>query len=80
MDGWVDQAAEAIEDERARGAAPGGVDARNLAIALVSMNERVQYATFAEEPPSLPDDAVMDVLLEIWLKAIYGTATTLGRS
>ena len=51
MEGWVDQAAAAIEAERARGAAPAGVDARQLAIALVSMNERVQYATFADEPP-----------------------------
>jgi TetR/AcrR family transcriptional regulator, ethionamide resistance regulator len=50
------------------------VDSRRLAIALVSMNERVQYATFAGEPPSLPDEAVTDVLLSIWLKAIYGKA------
>src|SRR6185437_2093952 len=78
MEGWVDQAAEAIEAERARGAAPAGADARQLAIALVSMNERVQYATFAGEPPSLPDDAVMDVLLEVWLKAIYGSAAVPG--
>jgi len=73
MEGWVDQAAAAIDAERARGAAPPGVDSRRLAIALVSMNERVQYATFAGEPPSLPDEAVMDVLLSIWVKAIYGT-------
>ncbi|HEY7836303.1 MAG TPA: TetR/AcrR family transcriptional regulator [Solirubrobacteraceae bacterium] len=74
MEGWVAQAAAAIDAERARGAAPLGVDSRQLAIALVSMNERVQYATFAGEPPSLPDDAVMDVLLSVWLQAIYGTA------
>lgn len=74
MEGWVAQAVAAIDAERARGAAPPGVDSRQLAIALVSMNERVQYATFADEPPSLPDDAVMDVLLAIWLQAIYGTA------
>ena len=74
MEGWVAQAAAAIDAERARGAAPPGVDSRQLAIALVSMNERVQYATFAGEPPSLPDDAVMDVLLSVWLQAIYGTA------
>ncbi len=72
MDKWVGYAAGAIEAERARGAAPPGADARQLAIALVSMNERVQYATFAAEPPSLDDDTVMDVLLEIWLKSIYG--------
>jgi AcrR family transcriptional regulator len=74
MEGWVAQAAAAIDAERARGAAPPGVDSRQLATALVSMNERVQYATFADEPPSLPDDAVMDVLLSVWLQAIYGTA------
>jgi TetR/AcrR family transcriptional regulator, ethionamide resistance regulator len=74
MEGWVDHAAAAIDAERARGAAPPGVDSRRLAIALVSMNERVQYATFAGEPPSLPDEAVTDVLLSIWLKAIYGKA------
>jgi TetR/AcrR family transcriptional regulator, ethionamide resistance regulator len=78
MEGWVAQAAAAIDAERARGAAPPGVDSRQLAIALVSMNERVQYATFAGEPPSLPDEAVMDVLLEVWLKSIYGTAGVIG--
>jgi AcrR family transcriptional regulator len=78
MSGWVEDAAAAIDAERARGAAPAGVDSRQLAIALVSMNERVQYATFADEPPSLPDDAVMDVLLAIWLSSIYGTTTPLG--
>ena len=77
MEKWVGHAASAIEAERARGAAPAGADARQLAIALVSMNERVQYATFAGEPPALPDEAVMDVLLGVWLKAIYGE-TTLG--
>ncbi len=78
MDNWVAYAATAIEAERARGAAPPGADARQLAIALVSMNERVQYATFAGEPPSLPDDAVMDVLLEVWLKTIYGSPAPPG--
>lgn len=72
MDKWVGYAAEAIEAERARGAAPAGLDARQLAIALVSMNERVQFATFAAEPPALADGEMMDVLVEIWLKAIYG--------
>jgi AcrR family transcriptional regulator len=76
MEKWVAYAAEAIEAERARGAAPAGVDARQLAIALVSMNERVQYATFAAEPPSLPDETVTDVLLEVWLKSIYGEAAS----
>ena len=63
-----------IEAERARGAAPAGLPARDLAIALVQMNERVQYATFAGESPSLDEERVVDVLVDIWLRAIYGTA------
>jgi AcrR family transcriptional regulator len=74
MEGWVEDVTEVIEAERARGAAPAGQPARELAIALVQMNERAQYASFAGEQPSLPDDRVIDVLVEIWLRAIYGTA------
>jgi TetR/AcrR family transcriptional regulator, ethionamide resistance regulator len=74
MEGWVADAAAVIEAERARGAAPPGEPARDLAIALVQMNERVQYATFANESPSLEQDRVLDVLVEIWLRAIYGSA------
>lgn len=74
MEAWVADVTAVIEAERARGAAPPGEPARDLAIALVQMNERVQYATFADESPSLEDDRVLDVLVDIWLKAIYGTA------
>ena len=73
MEGWVTDATAVIEAERARGAAAPGQPARELAIALVQMNERVQYATFAGESPSLEDDRVLDVLVDIWLRAIYGT-------
>ena len=74
MEGWVADVTAVIEAERGRGAAPPGQPARDLAIALVQMNERVQYATFAAESPSLEDDRVLDVLVDIWLRAIYGTA------
>jgi hypothetical protein len=50
------------------------VPARDLATALVSMNERVLYATFAGHPPAVGEDSVVDVLLTIWLSAIYGGA------
>lgn len=73
MDGWVDDVTAVIEAERARAAAPPGQPARDTAIALVQMNERVQYATFAGESPSLADERVLDVLVDIWLRAIYGT-------
>ncbi len=73
MEGWVADATAVIEAERARGAAPPGQPAREVATALVQMNERVQYATFAGEAPSLEDERVLDVLVDIWLRAIYGT-------
>jgi TetR/AcrR family transcriptional regulator, ethionamide resistance regulator len=74
MEGWVTDVTAVIEAERARGAAPPGQPARDMAIALVQMNERVQYATFADESPSLEQDRVLDVLVDIWLRAIYGSA------
>lgn len=74
MEGWVADTTAVIEAERARGAAPPGQPARDLAIALVQMNERVQYATFTAESPSLEQDRVLDVLVDIWLRTIYGTA------
>jgi AcrR family transcriptional regulator len=75
FDGWVGQCAAAIDAERARGAAPAGMPARSLAIALNSMNERVLYATFSGDGPAVAEDDVVDVLLGVWLNAIYGTAT-----
>ena len=74
MERWVADTATAIEAERARGAAPAGVPARELAVALVSMNERVLYAALTGEAPALSEERVLDVLLAIWLNAIYGTA------
>ena len=72
MEGWVADATAVIEAERARGAAPAGPPARDLAIALIQMNERAHYATFAGEQPALADAQLLDVLVEIWLRAIYG--------
>ena len=72
FEGWVELSAAAIEAERARGTAPAGVAARDLAIALNSMNERVLYATFSGDGPAVPEDDVVDVLLAVWLRAIYG--------
>jgi hypothetical protein len=74
MEGWIADVTAVVEAERARGAAPAGQPARELAIALVQMNERVQYGSFAGEAPALPDERVIDVLVEIWLRAIYGSA------
>lgn len=73
MEGWVTDVTDVIEAERAEGRAPRDLPARELATALVQMNERVQYATFAGETPAVAEERVIDVLLEIWLRAIYGT-------
>lgn len=70
---WIDEAAAAIEFERARGAAPAGKPARDLATTLIYMNERVLQATLAGESPALADDNVIDVLVSVWLSAIYGS-------
>jgi AcrR family transcriptional regulator len=72
MEGWVTDASAIIEAERARGVAPPGQPARDLAIALVQMNERVHYATFAGEEPALEEGRVLEVLVDIWVRAIYG--------
>ena len=77
FDGWVRQSAAAIEAERARGAAVGDLPAHDLAVALNSMNERVLYATFSGDGPAVAEGAVVDVLLAVWLNAIYGTTTGL---
>jgi AcrR family transcriptional regulator len=74
MEGWVADASEIIESERARGAAPPGQPARSLAIALIQMNERSHYATFAGESPALAEDELLDVLVDVWVRAIYGAA------
>ncbi|TDD54965.1 TetR/AcrR family transcriptional regulator [Nonomuraea terrae] len=70
---WVTRISQAIEAERARGAAPPGPRARDLAIALNLMNDRVLYSTFTGDEPAVPESDVIDVLLNIWLTTIYQT-------
>lgn len=71
MGTWVERTAAAIEAERERGAAPPGAPARDIATALNLMNERLLHATFAGETPAVAEPGVVDVLLEVWLRAIY---------
>lgn len=73
MDRWVTDTAALIEAERHRVAAPGGLPAHDLAVALNLMNERVLSASFAGGSPGVPVDRVTDVLLAVWWPAIYGT-------
>ena len=72
MEVWVQDATAAIEAERARGAAPSTIPARDLAIVLLRTNERVLQTTFAREAPAVDQDAVVDALAHVWLGAIYG--------
>lgn len=71
-EGWVQGVTERIEDERKRGQAKDGLPARDLATALVQMNESAMLAVFADELPAVSEDRLVDVLCEIWLNAIYG--------
>lgn len=80
MEQRVRRTANAIETERERGAAPAGLPARDLAVALNSMNERVLYATFADDGPAVAESHVVDVLLNVWLNSIYQTATPAATS
>jgi AcrR family transcriptional regulator len=74
MEGWVRETTAAIEAERARGAAPDGVPARDLAITLNQTNEQVLHATFAGVEPFVAEERVVDGLVAVWLGAIYGAA------
>jgi hypothetical protein len=74
FDNWAHRCAAAVEAERARGAAPPGPPARDLAVVLNSMNERVLYASFSGDGPAVAEADVVDVLTEVWLRTIYGTA------
>ena len=74
LEAWVQRCTTAIQAERDRGAAPAGVAARDLAVTLNSMNERVLYATFSGDGPAVAEADVVDVLLEVWLCAIYQRA------
>jgi AcrR family transcriptional regulator len=75
LERWVHAAEEAIRAERARGAAPPGLPARDLAVALISMNEQVVYASLASDGPAVAEPDVVDVLLGVWLNSIYRTTT-----
>lgn len=75
MGGFVEDIQLGIEAERARGAAPGGIPARQLAIALNWMTERTFGATLSGQEPALAEEEALEVLLGIWSRAIYGDDT-----
>jgi AcrR family transcriptional regulator len=71
---WIDSTAATIETERAHGAAPVTLPARDLATSLNLMNERALFASFSDEQPSVAPGRVLDTLVHIWVTAIYGQA------
>lgn len=71
MEGFVEDIEMGVESERARGAAPGGIPARKLAIALNWMTERTFAAALAGHEPFLPEDEALEVVLSLWSRAIY---------
>jgi AcrR family transcriptional regulator len=72
MEDFVAETAAAIEAERARGVAPPGPPARDLAVALNWMNERVIQVSVSGAGPGLAEEDLIDVLLAVWLRTIYG--------
>lgn len=71
MEGWVEHVAARIQRERRRGIAPRGVSARDLATALVQLNERALRSVFTGEEPAIAEREVIDVLAHVWVSAIY---------
>jgi AcrR family transcriptional regulator len=71
-EGWVQDAATNIDIERKRVGAKTEVSSRDLAIALIQMNENVLRTSFAGEQPAIDEAVVLDVLQAIWINAIYG--------
>lgn len=68
---WVTMGAEAIAAERKRIGLEGKLGARELSIALLSMNEGVMNSVFAGEQPAVAEERVIEVLSSVWLSAVY---------
>lgn len=74
---FVVRTTQAIESERARGAAPSTAPARELAVCLVRMNERV-FECLTQDVDTGPDgpaqrQRTLDTVIAVWLAAVYGT-------
>jgi AcrR family transcriptional regulator len=73
MRSWAAYSTEVILSERARGAAPDGIDAHDLSVALNLMNERVLTAAFTGDIPAVEQSHALDTLATIWIRSIYGS-------
>lgn len=49
----------------------------SLATALNATSEAVIRAILTGQQPAVPEDAVIDTLVAVWINAVYGTPGTL---
>jgi TetR/AcrR family transcriptional regulator, ethionamide resistance regulator len=68
---YVDVVADLVEAERAAGAAPAGPDAREVALALLDLNDRT-LERVVRAPDGFDADAHLDAVVHVWLTSIYG--------
>lgn len=77
IESFIHRTQHAIESERARGSAASTTPARELAVCLVRMNERV-FESLTLDPDTGPEaqarrSRTLDAVIDVWLVAIYGT-------
>lgn len=68
---YVDVVADLIESERRDGAAPAGPDARQVALALLDLNDRT-LERVVRSPEGFDAGAHLDAVVHVWLTSIYG--------
>ncbi|MEU7469199.1 helix-turn-helix domain-containing protein [Streptomyces sp. NPDC044984] len=73
LDLFVRPATAWIEQERANGRAPAGVDAATLATTLVWMSERNLYAALLGMEPRVSDEQRVAALAEVWIRSVFGS-------
>jgi TetR/AcrR family transcriptional regulator, ethionamide resistance regulator len=71
---YVDVVADLVDAERAAGAAPGGPDAREIAIALLDLNDRT-LERVVRAPDGFDAEAHLDAVVHVWLTSIYGSTS-----
>ena len=77
---FVERTTQFVEQERARGAAPLSTPARELAVCLVRMNERV-FESLTQDSDlgpggELQRQRTLDTVIAVWLASVYGTVPT----
>jgi AcrR family transcriptional regulator len=69
---FIDVTARHIEAERTSGRVEMTIDPREVAKALIWMNERYLYLSFSGEPFT-PNSTVVETLQCVWLRTLYGS-------